>query len=61
MQNTCSLRESEILAEALLQTVVIIPARNEESSIARVLNDLPATAAVIVVDNGSTDSTAQIA
>ena len=61
MQSTCSIRESEILAEALLQTVVIIPARNEESSIAHVLNDLPATAAVIVVDNGSTDSTAKIA
>lgn len=43
------------------QTVVIIPARNEESSIGLVLADLPQVAEVIVVNNGSTDSTAAVA
>ena len=39
---------------------VIIPALNEEDAIVRVLGDIPGelSAAVIVVDNGSTDSTA---
>ncbi|WP_145076325.1 glycosyltransferase family 2 protein [Aureliella helgolandensis] len=45
----------------LRQTVVIIPARNEESSIGLVLADLPPVAIVIVVNNGSTDSTRSIA
>ncbi|MEM8734245.1 MAG: glycosyltransferase family 2 protein [Planctomycetota bacterium] len=45
----------------LARTVVIIPARNEEDSIAQVLDDLPNVGLVIVVDNGSTDSTARIA
>lgn len=41
---------------------VIIPALNEEQSIGRVLDDLPDWIdEVIVVDNGSTDRTAQIA
>jgi len=40
---------------------VIIPALNEERSIAMVLADLPAVGKVIVVDNGSTDDTAAIA
>src|SRR5437867_10749224 len=42
---------------------VIIPALNEEHSIGRVLTAIPADldAHVIVVDNGSTDRTAQIA
>ena len=42
---------------------VIIPALNEELSIAKVLADIPAGLAriVIVVDNGSTDDTAVIA
>lgn len=47
--------------EALRQTAVIIPARNEEQSIGLVLKDLPAVSRVIVVDNGSTDCTAKIA
>lgn len=40
---------------------VIIPAHNEEQSIAQVLADLPAVGRVIVVDNASTDHTAAIA
>jgi glycosyltransferase involved in cell wall biosynthesis len=40
--------------------VVIIPALNEESSIGRVLEEIPSqlVSAVVVVDNGSTDQTA---
>lgn len=49
------------LATTLLQTAVLIPARNEQPSIGLVLHDLPEVACVIVVDNGSTDGTAQIA
>ncbi len=42
---------------------VIIPALNEEKSISRVLNDLPKDIVdeIIVVDNGCTDNTAQVA
>ena len=42
---------------------VIIPAFNEESSIGLVLNDLPKDTLheIIVVDNGSTDNTANVA
>ena len=40
---------------------VIIPALNEEASIALVLDHLPNVGQVIVVDNGSTDATAAIA
>ncbi len=41
---------------------VIIPALNEEQAIAKVLRAIPAdTAEVIVVDNGSTDATAETA
>jgi glycosyltransferase involved in cell wall biosynthesis len=45
----------------LSDVVVIIPALNEEASLPRVLQDLPAVGRVIVVDNGSTDGTARIA
>lgn len=38
---------------------VILPALNEEASLPRVLQDLPPVGRVIVVDNGSTDSTAE--
>ena len=46
-----------------MQVVVIIPALNEERSIGKVLDELPAdrVARVIVVDNGSTDRTAEVA
>jgi hypothetical protein len=40
---------------------VVIPALNEEASLPLVLGDLPAVGEVIVVDNGSTDSTADVA
>ncbi len=49
------------LAHALENVYVIIPMFNEQDSIARVLNDLPAVAEVIVVDNGSTDGSPRIA
>ncbi len=40
---------------------VIIPARNEAASLPSVLRDLPPVGRVVVVDNGSTDNTAEIA
>ncbi len=40
---------------------VIIPALNEEPSLPLVLADLPAVGRTIVVDNGSTDATAEVA
>lgn len=45
------------------KTVVIIPALNEERSIGQVIADIPRDLAteIVVVDNGSTDSTAQVA
>ena len=44
-----------------MRAVVIIPALNEESSIGRVLEEIPSqlVSAVVVVDNGSTDQTAK--
>ena len=43
--------------------VVIIPARNEEQSIGRVVRDIPwpMVSEVVVVDNGSTDRTVEVA
>ena len=41
--------------------VVIIPALNEEQALPHVLRDLPVVGRVIVVDNGSTDATAEFA
>ena len=43
------------------RTAVVIPARNEEASVGRVLADLPPVSLVILANNGSTDATAQIA
>lgn len=44
-----------------MKTIVIIPAYNEEESIVNVLTDIPSAhvSEVIVVDNNSTDSTAE--
>ena len=44
-------------------TVLIIPALNEEQSIGRVLDEVPAglCSVILVVDNGSSDRTAEIA
>ena len=45
-----------------MKIVVIIPAFNEEDAIGRVIKDIPqAVTRIIVVDNGSTDKTADIA
>jgi glycosyltransferase involved in cell wall biosynthesis len=45
------------------KTAVVIPARNEESPLPRVLADIPVESVdmIIVVDNGSTDRTAEVA
>ncbi len=43
------------------RVVVVIPALNEEQSLPLVLAELPPVDAVIVVDNGSTDRTAEVA
>lgn len=44
------------------RTVVIIPALNEEQSIAQVVRSLPSLVSeIIVVDNGSTDRTTEVA
>ncbi len=48
-------------APSLNDVWVVIPARNEVQSIALVLGDLPNVGRVIVVDNGSTDATADVA
>lgn len=48
-------------SEQLARVVVVIPARNEEVALPRVLDDLPPVGRVIVVNNGSTDETAAIA
>ena len=48
-------------APAFETVVVIIPALNEERSLPMVLNDMPPMGEVIVVDNGSTDQTADFA
>lgn len=45
----------------LEDVVVIIPALNEEQALPHVLRDLPAVGLIIVVDNGSTDATADVA
>jgi len=47
--------------EALDRVDVVIPALNEEASLPMVLGDLPSVRNVFVVDNGSTDRTAQVA
>lgn len=40
---------------------VIIPARNEAASLPKVFDDLPRVGRIVVVDNGSTDETANVA
>lgn len=45
----------------LQEVAVIIPARNEEASLPLVLRDVPQVGQIIVVDNNSTDGTAESA
>ena len=47
--------------DMLSGVTVVIPALNEEASLPLVLGDLPEVGRVIVVDNGSTDATAEVA
>lgn len=49
------------LSDALARTFVIIPMLNEQNSISHVLKDLPEVSHVIVVDNGSTDRSPEVA
>ncbi|MBI3467184.1 MAG: glycosyltransferase, partial [Planctomycetes bacterium] len=49
------------LADLQRSVVVVIPAYNDETSLPLVLRDLPAAARVIVVDNGSSDRTGEVA
>ena len=49
------------MSNVLSDVVVVIPALNEEASLPRVLADLPEVHTVIVVDNGSTDRTVEVA
>lgn len=51
----------DLTSRQLKQIVVVIPALNEAESLPGVLNDLPEVGEVIVVDNGSTDDTAEVA
>jgi glycosyltransferase involved in cell wall biosynthesis len=44
-----------------MRVAVVIPALNEADSLPAVLQDLPAIDRVVVVDNGSTDRTAEVA
>ena len=49
---------------ALVRVVVVIPCRNEEAAVAQVVGDFraqPDVAEVVVVDNASTDRTAELA
>ena len=48
-------------ARGLASVAVIIPALNEEDALPSVLRELPQVGLVIVVDNGSTDSTGRVA
>jgi glycosyltransferase involved in cell wall biosynthesis len=56
-----TLSEAVLPAAELAAVWVIIPALNEEQSLPRVLGDLPTVGRTIVVDNGSTDRTAEVA
>jgi glycosyltransferase involved in cell wall biosynthesis len=49
------------MSNALSDVVVVIPALNEEASLPHVLACLPEVHTVLVVDNGSTDRTVEVA
>ncbi len=54
-------RDGDLSKLDLQSVFVVIPVLNEEESLPLVLNDLPKVGKVIVVDNGSTDKTADLA
>lgn len=56
-----ALNQHPVRESSLAGVTVVIPALNEESSLPHVLADLPPVGRVIVVDNGSTDSTGSVA
>ena len=56
-----AIRNSQTCECDFFRVSVIIPALNEQEGLRRVLPDLPDVRSVIVVDNGSTDNTAQVA
>lgn len=53
--------QRELLVFVLGDVTVIIPAFNEQEALPSVLRDLPAVGHVLVIDNGSTDRTAEVA
>ncbi|MEM8864169.1 MAG: glycosyltransferase family 2 protein [Planctomycetota bacterium] len=53
--------DATLPAADVARIAVIVPAFNEEASLPLVLGDLPAVGHVVVVDNNSTDATAQVA
>ncbi len=59
--NQSSEQVGDVTVATLRSVTVIIPALNEQWSLPRVLGDLPRVGCVIVVDNGSTDATAEVA
>jgi glycosyltransferase involved in cell wall biosynthesis len=59
MTNTSN--TSPLSSDQLNRIFVVIPVLNEEDSIGLVLADLPPVRQVVVVDNGSTDSTGRVA
>ena len=60
LQDGVASKNSEEL-QSLKSVIVIIPALNEEQSLPLVLGDLPEVGRVIVVNNGSTDETVEVA
>lgn len=61
VQTVQQTRPTKVLTNAYGHVWVVIPALNEQASLPLVLSDLPNVGRVIVVDNGSTDRTAQVA
>ena len=61
IEDDCPGSPEDIGGTVLSGVTVIIPALNEEASLPLVLGDLPRVGRVIVVDNGSTDATPEVA
>jgi glycosyltransferase involved in cell wall biosynthesis len=63
-ESAMAVARNPLAAPAALRQVVIVPAHNEEASIARVINEVrvrDASLEIIVVDDGSTDRSGQVA